>query len=108
MDINKHNMGDDIFVGDIEKEISKVDGVINLIELRVYNEFGFGYSSTQTGQEIMTYADCSDSEKLSYEENQYKRLRLDLDASDGIIYSDGDTMLEIKYKNDIKIRVKER
>ena len=108
MDINKHNMGDDIFVGDIEKEVSKVDGVINLIDLRVYNEFGPGYSSTQTGQEVITYNDCTDTEKMTYESDQYKRLRLDLDASDGIIYSDGDTMLEIKYDNDIKVRVKER
>ena len=108
MDINKHNMGDDIFVGDIQKEISKIDGVINLIELRVYNEFGAGYSNTQTGQEVMTYADCSDSEKATYEADQSNRLRLDLTASDGIIYSDGDTMLEIKYDNDIKVRVKER
>lgn len=108
MDINRHNMGDDIFTGDIEKEISKVDGVINLIEMRVYNEIGNGYSSTQTGQEIMTYNDCSNSEKLKYEVDQTSRLRLDLDASEGIIYSDGDTMLEVKYKNDIKIRVKER
>ena len=30
MDINKLQMGDDIFVGDIEKEISKLDGVLNL------------------------------------------------------------------------------
>lgn len=108
MSINRHNMGDDIFVGDIQKEISKVDGVINLIDLRVYNEFGSGYSNTQTGQEVVSYTDCSDNEKATYEADQYKRLRLDLNASDGIIYSDGDTMLEVKYDSDIKIRVKER
>ena len=33
MDINAHIMGEEIYVGDIEKEISKVDGVINLIDL---------------------------------------------------------------------------
>jgi hypothetical protein len=108
MDINKHNMGDDIFVGDIQKEISKVDGVINLIEMRVYNETGQGYSNTQTGQEIMALKDCGGIENATYEEDTYKRYRLDLNASDGIIYSDGDTMLEIKYPEDIKIRVKER
>ena len=26
MDINKHQMGEDIFVGDLEKDISKIDG----------------------------------------------------------------------------------
>ena len=35
MDINKHEIGEDIFVGDLEKEISKTDGVLNLIDLRV-------------------------------------------------------------------------
>ena len=36
------------------------------------------------------------------------RHRIDLEASDGIIYSDGDTMLEIKYpERDIRVFPKE-
>jgi hypothetical protein len=36
------------------------------------------------------------------------RYRIDLDASDGIIYSDGDTMLEIKWpEKDIRVFPKE-
>ena len=108
MDINKHQMGDDIFIGDIEKEISKVDGVLNLIDVRVYNECdGVKYSSTQTTQEVVVETSCyKDGDNTSTN----NRLKLDLEASDGIIYSDGDTMLEIKYPNesDIRVKIKER
>lgn len=96
MDINKHLMGDDIFVGDIEKEISKVDGVINLISLEIWNEHdGSKYSGTRTTQEV--------------DEVGQDRSKIDLEASDGILYSEGDTMLEIKYpEQDIKVRCKTR
>jgi len=102
MDINKHLMGEDIYVGDIEKEISKVDGVLNLIELAVYNNLGVGYSNVQVSQPIMlddTRGVGSGSEKV----------RIDLAATDGVLYNEGDTMMEIKYpQRDILIRVKER
>lgn len=103
MDVNNHMMGDDIFVGDIQKEISKIDGVINLIELRVYNETGDGYSSTKTTQPLKKYGECC-TDAPDDREN-----RIDLAASDGILYSDGDTMLEVKYPDrDIRVRVKLR
>lgn len=96
MDINKHNMGDDIFIGDIEKEISKVDGVLNLINVDVWNLYGGDYSSTQISQAVIPTG--TQGEAL-----------IDLEASDGIIYSDGEQMLEIKYpEKDIRIRVKVR
>lgn len=103
-DIKKRNMGDDLYVGDLKKEISKIDGVANLIDLRVYNETCAGYSSTQTSQEIYVAGDCNRAQ----EEIVPGRYRLDLEASDGIIYSDGDTMLEIKYpEKDIRVFPKE-
>ena len=99
-DINKRNMGDDLYVGDLKKEISKIDGVANLIDLRVYNETGQGYSSTQTNQELYISGDCNRAQ----EESSPSRYRIDLEASDGIIYSDGDTMLEIKYgEKDVRV-----
>lgn len=103
-DINKRNMGDDLYVGDLKKEISKLDGVANLIDLRVYNETCNGYSSTQTNQELYVSGDCTRAQ----EEIVPGRYRIDLEASDGIIYSDGDTMLEIKYpERDIRVFPKE-
>lgn len=103
-DINKRNMGDDLYVGDLKKEISKIDGVANLIDLRVYNETCDGYSSTQTNQELYISSDCMKAQ----EEKVPGRYRIDLEASDGIIYSDGDTMLEIKWpEKDIRVFPKE-
>ena len=95
MDVNNHIMGEEIYVGDLEKEISKVDGVINLISLRVYNERGDGYSKSTVSQETL------DGDGDSFE--------IDLEATDGILYNEGDTMMEIKYpEDDIRIKIKER
>lgn len=103
MDINNHMMGDDIFVSDIHKEISKIDGVINLIEIRVYNETGDEYSATKVTQPFKKYGECCN------EAPEDRENRIDLAASEGILYSDGDTMLEVKYPDrDIRVRVKLR
>ena len=109
MDINKLQMGDDIFVGDIEKEISKVDGVLNLIELRVYNIFGVGYSSTRTMQQIKTSEECMTNEEVMDLGNTQDRNCINLLASDKMLYTENDTMFEIKYpEKDIICRVKTR
>lgn len=108
MDINKHFMGDEVYVGDLEKEISKVDGVINLIKLRVYNEHGPDYSNARISQEIMNSDDFDPNDDTYYNGDEDTDL-IDLDATDGILYNDGDTLMEIKYpENDIRVRVKER
>jgi hypothetical protein len=108
MDINKHLMGDDIYVGDIEKEISKIDGVLNLIDLRVFNERGEGYSHTEIQQPTYTYSEqVADGVEETHGDDDTSVL-IDTDATDGIIYTSGDTMLEVKFDDDIKVRVKER
>ena len=96
MDINKHQMGEDIFVGDLEKEISKIDGVVNLIDMRVYNEYGANYSGARTSQEII------DNETDGQAE-------IDLEANDYILNSEPDEMFEIKYpESDIRLKIKTR
>lgn len=115
MDINKHRMGEEIYIGDLEKEISKIDGVINMIALRVYNIHGTvkgkKYSDTLIGQEITTIVTtCNIDEAIDYlgDRDEGKDL-VDLDATDGILYNDGDQMMEIKYpEEDIIVRVKTR
>lgn len=100
MDINSHMMGEEIYIGDLEKEISKVDGVVNLIELSVYNITANGYSSTQIAQPIV--------EDYSGVNSEYEQ-KIDLSATDGVLYNDGDCMMEIKNPSvDIRIRVKEK
>lgn len=96
MDINKHQMGEDIFIGDLEKEISKIDGVINLTGMRVFNEYGTGYSGTRTSQTIM-------------EEETEGQSEIDLEANDYILNSEPDEMFELKYpESDIRLRIKTR
>lgn len=108
MDINTHEMGDDIFVGDIEREISNTDGVLNLIDFRVYNNYGPNYSKTQTTQQTVVNGTC---DEYGNQLSEYQDcLQIDLDASDKMLISDGDCMFEIKFPDDgdIRVRVKER
>lgn len=110
MDINKHQMGEDIFVGDLEKDISKIDGVINLIDLRVYNETGVGYSDDGTTQQIVSPYVCpTDPEEMQDTEVVAGRSQIDLKASDGLLFSESNSMFEILNKSkDIRLRVKTR
>ena len=104
MDINKHQMGDDIYVGDISKEISKVDGVTNLMRLRVYNVFDALHSPGRTTQATVETSLCDKDSATS----STAKVEIDLEASDGIVYSEGDTMLEVKLTSDINVHFKIR
>ena len=105
MDVNKHQLGEDIYVSDIEKEISNIDGVINLIGLRIYNETGNGYSKDMISQQVVNYGDDGEYDYVP----DGDRSEIDLDASDYILNSNADEMFEIKYPdNDIRVRVKVR
>lgn len=102
MNINKRQIGEDIFVGDIHKEISKIDGVLNLIDMRIYNEYGDGYSSVKTPQETINVTGNG-----HFEDNN--RDLIDLDSSDYVLITDADSIFEIKYpESDIKVKVKTR
>lgn len=111
MDIKKHLMGEDIFIGSLEKEISLIDGVLNLIELRCYNKTGEGYGSEIT-QEIANteyFDDAIDGYSVAETLEEEGSSLIDLKASDKILYSDTGTMFEIKYpETDIKVTLKTR
>lgn len=106
MDVRHWKPGDDIFIGDLEKEISKLDGVKNLIELRIYNKVGNGYSDDETTQELINPADCCYDEYIEADTNFDRRI--DLKASNKILFTDANSMIELKYTNDVKVNVKER
>lgn len=98
MDINKHQMGEDIYISDLEKEVSKVDGVINITDLRIYNEIGGEYSPTQTAQGVID----TDDEDVS-------RKQIDLVSSMYVLDSEVDEMFEIKFPDkDIRIQAIQR
>ena len=88
MDINKHRIGEDIFVGDLEKTISNIDGVINLIDMQVFNiNNKSGYSTSKIGQPVYKTEDIDGDV-------------VDLDASDYILNSSADSMFEIRMPED--------
>ena len=50
MDVNKFEMGDNIYLSDLVENINNVGGVLNVIDVRVYNLIGGNYSLNQTNQ----------------------------------------------------------
>ena len=101
MDIRNHMMGEDVFLGDLEKEISKIDGVINLIDLRCYNKIGGDYSNDVMPQSFVEYLDI---EGQTEGENE-----IDLKESDKTLFSEMNSMFEIKKINgDIRVNAKIR
>lgn len=104
-DINKRSMGEDIFVGDLQKEISLLRGVVNLVKIRFYNKTDTGYSSDVITQQLVDKTSCCyDADFDTSEENE-----IDLVASDFMLFSEANSMFEIKHKNsDISVVVKKR
>lgn len=112
MDIRKHIMGEDIFLGDLEKEISKLDGVVNLIALRCYNKVGStdGYSDDIINQSIVdTTNPCYARERTAVFGDDGLDNEIDLVESDKVLFSSIDSMFEIRYPNrDIRCKIKVR
>ena len=103
MSVQNHDMGEDIFIGDLEKEVNMIDGVLSLIDLRVYSIYSKAQGNHSSdicslpkySDEKFTSADGSDS------------FMIDLSATDHLLYSDHDSMYEIyDVNNDIKVRCK--
>ena len=106
MDIRHHDMGEDIFLGDLNKELGKLDGVLSVIKMKVYNPVGNGYSSDSITQELIDPSNCCYSEYDESETNYNNQI--DLDASDMVLYNEANSMFEILNENDIVVRVKQR
>jgi len=87
--IEKRTMGDPLFVGDLMREIGNVIGVINIIDIRVFNKIGGKYSISEVSQ---SYVDDTTKE---------------ISQSDMIIFMKSNQIFQLRYpENDIKIRVK--
>lgn len=90
-DINKWDMGDNIYLAQLIEQINNVPGVLNVIDLRVYNKVGQGqYSSNEVPQPY-----------ISDETRQIDLL------GEYTLFGDPTGMFEIKIPSkDIKVRVK--
>ena len=87
--IEKRKMGDPLFVGDLIKEIGNNNGVINVIDVRVFNKIGNDYSSYEVSQ---SYKNPATKEILQ---------------SDMTIYMKSNQIFQIRFpKTDIKVRLK--
>ena len=88
-DISKRKMGDPLFVGDLNKIIGNVSGVVNLIETRVFGKTGGEYSSAEISS--------------GYKDNNTKEIR----QNDSVIFMKSNQIFQIRFPNvDIKVRTK--
>jgi len=87
--INKRKMGDPLFVGDLEREIGNVAGVVNVVDVRIFNKVGGKYSTAEVAQ---PYSDV-DTKEIS--------------QVDMTIYMKSNQIFQIRYpSSDIKVRLK--
>ena len=87
--IEKRKMGDPLFVGDLMREIGAVPGVVNIVDIRVYNKIGGDYSSSEVAQ--------------SYKDSVTKEIQ----QTDMTIFMKSNQIFQIRFPNvDIKVRTK--
>lgn len=87
--IDKRKMGDPLFVGDLNREVGNLSGVVNVVDTRVFNKIGGEYSSSEVAQ--------------SYLDDDTK----EINQSDMTIYMKNNQIFQIRFPNkDIRIRLK--
>ncbi len=90
-DINNSDMGIDIFLGNLLENVNNVIGVINIIDYKVYNKVGNGYSLNEMTQQ--------------YVSDDTRQIRL----INNSLYSEPDSMFEIKFPaKDIRLFLKKK
>jgi len=88
-DISKRKMGDPLFIGDLMKIIGSVNGVINVVDIRVYNLNGGQYSSSQVAQSFVD------------------RTTQEIQQSDMTVFMKSNQIYQIRFPNtDIMVRLK--
>jgi hypothetical protein len=108
--VENHDMGDDIFVGDLEKQIALTDGVISLINLRIFKIWNGGYSPDKCPLPTLVEGSvCDTSQATTFKIEGANVEQIDLDQIDMVLYGDYNSMYEIKNpKSDIQCRAKLR
>jgi hypothetical protein len=90
MDINKFDMGENIYLSNLLEAINNVGGVLNVIDLRVYNLVGGKYSINEITQ--------------PYINSETRQIDI---SNDYALFGEATTMYEIKYPaTDIIVRAK--
>lgn len=87
--IEKRKMGDPLFTGELLKEIGTTTGVVNVVDVRVFNKTGGEYSLAEVTQ--------------SYKDPITKEIQ----QADMTVYMKSNQIYQIRFPNkDIKVRVK--
>jgi hypothetical protein len=90
-DVNKFEMGENIYISPLIETINNIGGVLNLIEIRFYNKVGGGLYSINEISQAYTNADSRQ-----------------IDISDMTLFGEATTMFEIKYPTkDILVRARQ-
>jgi hypothetical protein len=88
-DTSNRQMGQNVFISDLRRDIQNQNGVISISDIKVFNKVGGQYSSSQTSQR--------------YVDNDTKEIEL----VDDTIFAEPTQIYQIKFPNkDINIRVK--
>jgi hypothetical protein len=99
-DVKKWDMGDNIYMAQLIENINNVGGVLNVIDVRVYNLLSGRYSLNQISQPFIPESQLVGP--LPFNNAQ----RIDL-GEDFALYGDTDSMFEIKFpETDIRVRIK--
>lgn len=111
MDISKHDMGEDIFIGDMLKEINEIDGVIATINLRAYNIYNGMYSPNKSFMpeyiETNEYCGTNPQTYLYNTPDGSDIYQIDLNQTDNVLYNTYNSMFEIlNPERDIQIKYK--
>ena len=110
-DVNKHDMGEDIFIGDLEKEITLIDGVLSLISLRAYKIWNGSYSPDKCPLPVVVEGTCDSGSGSQFivKDQWAQSEEIDLNAIDRLLISDYNSMYEIRQPSiDIQCRIKTR
>lgn len=109
-DVNSHEMGEDIFVGDLQKEINILDGVVSIIKLRVYKVWNGSYHDESPLPTINDSDPCSNQSGggMFVPTEGAEAAEVDLDACEMVLYSDYNAMYQIlNPSSDVMVRVKQ-
>lgn len=88
-DISKRKMGDPLFVGDLIRQIGILQGVVNVVSVKVFNKIGGNYSSSEVSQ--------------SYIDSVTKEIQ-QIDMS---VFMTSNQIFQIRFPNtDIRVRTK--
>jgi len=84
----KYEMGENIFLGGLIEELNNLNGVLNVLGIRIFAKVGGSYSINESNQ---PYKDSVTKE---------------IDITDFTLYGEPNSLYELKFLKDVSIRVK--